>query len=510
MQLQQLQKKDNWIAYGLLGGIILFSLLFFGVLHPYIFLDGDDWFYLTFTRHAVPIWGAMEPTKVFSELGMSLSALLAHTLLEPLWFVEDFVEATKHMNTLVVTFFVTAYGMACYYLGIHRGKLSKATAASFTVIFLLFHFLIFRKHLQGNDYLFHTSNVTCLYQYLLPMMMNAIMVMVCLCLDLEQLFLRKNSYYGKGFLLLGMLLALWSHLFASCLLGAYLGARLSWDVIGYLRKKNFVLKNYLSSHKIHLCFLGLFLLTQLFEANGQRADSVRNGNFFKEVLDTLRVLWNLRRHLAPVMILFMVVLSLLVIVRVAQKMHATKKPLPLQEVDGILLLTECFQFLYLVLLGGACGHFYYHRSEVVFGLFFVGFLLLLRMLTFLVHECPWLQMFLPLLCVIFFVECNTTLVTYQENNILKISPDIVMEIDRDILSQFREAEALGQGYVELKVPMADTKDNWPFTTYSKIYYAACAYRYGITDQLMNCTNVIPTKEKNQEFHLDGIHPKGGH
>lgn len=68
-----MSKRDKWFGAICSGAIFAFLFVFFARVHPLMLFDTDDWQYISYSRHAVPIWGDWNPTRVFPETVMPLA-----------------------------------------------------------------------------------------------------------------------------------------------------------------------------------------------------------------------------------------------------------------------------------------------------------------------------------------------------------------------------------------------------------------------------------------------------
>ena len=88
-----------------------------------------------------------------------------------------------------------------------------------------FHFLVFRSEASNNSYLFYCHNVNCYYNYLFPSMLNASLVMYMMHNERFEEFLVSGSTEKRGFFILIVYFAIFSHLPASGILAVYAGCR---------------------------------------------------------------------------------------------------------------------------------------------------------------------------------------------------------------------------------------------------------------------------------------------
>ena len=87
--------------------LIIFTYIFFRVIHPLIVFDTDDWWYIYFSRKAIPMPGTWNPARVLPEILMPLVSEIASYTLYPI--TNDFIGSLATVHALVVSLFVIIY-----------------------------------------------------------------------------------------------------------------------------------------------------------------------------------------------------------------------------------------------------------------------------------------------------------------------------------------------------------------------------------------------------------------
>lgn len=265
-------------------GIFGFLLVWFTQIHPLVVYDADDWTYLAYVRSATPIWGDWNPAKVFPETVMPFFSTVAVYTLMPL--LGDYILAQTVMHALVVSAFITVY-VFCFTELVKRVlPVKTAGAVSASALFLLLHFLIFRSRQQDNSYLFFCFDLNCYYNYLIPGLLNASLVMYMLNNPGFDAFLAGGSPAKKGIFYLVLYYAIFSNLTTSGILAAFAG---SCMLISIIRKgKSFRLGQFVRENALYLGILLAWLVSAIFELSGGRATSSEwNGSFAWKLKYTL-------------------------------------------------------------------------------------------------------------------------------------------------------------------------------------------------------------------------------
>lgn len=493
------QSMNKYLIPGLAVLVFLVMFFFFYSAHPLVVFDSDDWYYMDYTRHAFLEWGERNPIKVFAEVLMSLCTTIAAFVIKP--FMGDFIDSVTLMNALVVSAMITLYVVMFVLLLKKKNSCTEGEAVLSGILFLIFHFVIFRTDMLDNEHMFWTMNVTCYYHYLIPDMLNCIFVMVMMSGDSVQSFWKPEKYLQKGIFLVLLYMALESNLFSNVIIAAYIGTELLVKLFDLICAKKFKLLNYMRENAFYLLVIVWWLVIQIFELNGQRADQIgADGNFFVNVNQAVHIMYAELRNMNGIFMKFVFVVVLLAIIlmiynhKLGLDKNFMKKIIP---VCIACVLTA----VYIILVCGKAGAGYVARKDVLFGIVFYFFIIVMMCIWYICNYFNRVKVLLPLITVILFFEIQTTLGTFKESNVLNINPEICVAIDKDIINQCQKAEAKGEDGLILYVPDFHTDDNWPAATYANAFIGGVTHKYGLTHKLMNILQIVPDNSKNKEFGI---------
>lgn len=482
------------------AAVFAFFYLWFSRIHPLVVYDADDWTYLAYVRKATPIWGDWNPAKVFPEVIFPFFSTMAMHLLMPI--TGDYLGTFTIAHAFVVSGFLTVYAWCLSSLMKRMFSLSRLSSNLICALFLLLHFLALRSQEEENTYLFFCEDLNCYYNYLLPALLNAILVMHMMHNEGFDAFLRSGDYGKKGIFVAVLYLAVFSNLVTSGILAAYAGSRL---LLALLRKwKGFRLKEYVKENGVFLLILVFWFISAVFELSGGRASSSSSKSLVHRMMNAvhllLEVLYSCNRA-------FWICVAVICVICVFLFLRARGKGTE----EGIFIrnfltciIAGAALLLYMMILCGMIWYGYIRRSEYLFGLFFYGLLVVMMALGYSVKKQPRLLTVLPLVLLILTFEVNTNGRTFRESNMSGYDPDTCAAISQDILDQFLEADTAGLTEMTLYVPMhvADPvkDDNWPHSLVLIPRISRALYEHGMISRIIDL-NVVADPAFNARHHL---------
>ena len=494
-----IKKEKLWDALWYLA-VFAFFYIWFSRIHPLVVYDADDWTYIAYVRRATPIWGEWNPAKVFPEVLMPFfSNIILHTLV-PL--TGDYITGFTVGHALVVSGFITVYAWSLVALLRRSFSLSRLTGILTGTLFLLFHFWVFRTADYGNSYLFRCLDLNCYYNYLLPALLNAILLM----------YMMGNPHFDKlmadaepakiGIFYVLVYFAIFSNLVTSGILAAFAGSHLLLNLLKTIRK--FKLADYIRQNTNWLVILVMWIISAIYELSGGRASSAASHSLLSQIREAAYYLKDVLYESNP---LFWLSVFAIAGLAVAQFLLTKKKSEDEATVVQYLipLIVACVALLiYMLSLCAMVLPSYIYRSEYQFPLFFYGFLVVFLALGYLLKKQPKLMLALPLLLVFLASDINTNNKTFADSLMSDYGSEVCANISRDILGQYVAADEAGLTEITIHVPMhvadPDTEDNWPHSIALLDRIGRALYEQGILSHPISAT-FVADPAVNQQYRL---------
>lgn len=483
-----------------LAAVWLFMFVFFYRVHPLVVLDADDWTYISYTRVAIPSPQYWNSSRILPEILLSACGSFSAFVLLPL--VRDYISALTLTFALVLSSCVTVYTFCFVRLAEKKLSAERVWSLPAAVLFLLFHFLIFRTENSGNSYMFRSCNVCCTFYYTIPALLNASLLMFFMADGGADACAREGSPLKKGVLLLLCYLAVFSNLYESIILAAYAGVCALFALIDGWKAKRGLLP-ILREIPVSLGIVLLWAVSAVLELLGGRAESLRTEVPFGTMLS--RSVANAAEVVRGTNVFFLLLLVGLVGFAVLTALCRRKKNGGIVEPARLFFLTVLTGILvtvFVILLGAKTVPDYIevYRADLIFGMLFFPVLLMTLCGVYLLREQPWIRVLVPLLICVIATEINTPLPTFAEPNTIFTDPATVMAMSRDVVEQLVEADRAGMTHADIYVSDSGSGDNWPQAVYMGQRVVNSLRKHGILAHDIEVT-IVPSQEYNEKFNI---------
>ena len=476
----------NLLSFGIWIFFAFFLFIFFANIYPLVIFDSDDWGNAGFMRTALPSLIFYNPAKILPETVAPLSSKIGQYFFLPL--TGDYIRSMTLAYSLVLTFFIMFYSLMLDKTLKSLFKLKTSGSLVLTAFFVLFHFSIFRINPDNNQFLFGSTNLTCIWHYVIPNLFASAMVLWHITRKKKDMI---SSPVLQGLVFFACYMAIFSNLYSSIILASYAGVSLLFNIVKSFRSQLEKTERYRSiNYFVILCFWAVSLF---FEYNGERAKIFSDFRLNTSIANFVDWIYQINKLTLLVLLLF-VFLGIFTIIKIRDGRWF------LLETLAELILCAVIEVIFLVLLSAKTGGRYIARIDVIFGVFFYLLLIVIILAAFSINHFPRFLIFLPL---IFFIVLSNTCVgnrIYREINLLNLDPRSAIAVSNDLIAQVVAADKANMNEVTVYVPKYNSADNWPHALYMGPNFGATLYRHGVTSKRMNVT-VIPSEEKNIEFNI---------
>ena len=483
------KNKDSrlFIFFGIV--VYLIMLVFFSKINPLVVYDADDWTYISDLRLPIPDPREWNPTKIFPETFMPLLSYFGVYVIMPI--TKNYCHSLTFAHALFSSLIITVYFLELALL-FYRKKLASATTSiGYGALFMLLHFISV-IHIGCENYLMlSTANLTCLYNYTLPAVINAALVMHFMSFGGVEKFFKNATLIHRIIIVICGYFAINSNLYSSVVLAAYVGAELLLRLIESIKSKRFNLKDYCCNYWISLFIIVSWLVTNFLEMRGGRA-GLSQGDFIGNLLLvtslTVESLLNLNT--------FVLIFGIVVFILWKKKRTETHK-----ETVTKFILYAILTLVYLMLLCAVVNSGYIYRQEVMICFWFYVFLALIAIFNELLKvDRKYIRTLFILAGTIILLAIypGKIFVNYNFSNLSYSQCEALMN---DYVEQFKTAEKEGLSEFTLYVPTFEDESNWPFPEFFGERISNSLYKHGIVNNRIRVKELVPTKDMNTKYNI---------
>lgn len=447
-----MNKTDKWKwAY---VGMFVLLMVFFIKITPLVVFDADDWMYISYTRMPVPIWGHWNPSRVFPEVVMPFVSSLAAWILYPL--TGNYMGSLTFMFALSVSLTIVVYVYIVSKWLRQKMEISERMAAGISFLFLILHFLIFKVGDYENLYLFHASDVTCYFNYTIPVLLNLVLIAV-LDMHPEWRDLTNGKFhYRKAFVILATYLMVYSHLYCSYLIALWCGMHVILQI-----KRPFSIRTLVQKNVYEFVVMVAWLIALVLETSGGRAQDFSDDSMMQKLWNSVSSWVQIRYN---TVFLWFVLICLVLAAVLFYRHRKEKQTRRLGNLLGFMLVCGILSLVYLILLSAVTTPSYTGRPEIILGAYewFLGFLCILT--VYILQKMPSLRLLVPVALFILFFELNGYGRMYKANAYPYVNVYTIADIGNDMIQQFVDATEKGEDCLELHIP--DLGGKWPLPDYN--------------------------------------------
>lgn len=485
--------------------ILYFAIIFMGLfifftqVHGLVPYDGDDWVNLSQMRAAIPKWQGFNPVKVLPEDLFPIVGYLAAYVGTPL--LHDYILSISYVSSALFSGLITVYVYLFYRILVNRLDLPRYQAVSISFLFLLFHFIIFKGKSGASQYLFGTVNLTCVFHYLIPAILN-LSVVEYLMGNRERYSFSNHSILKNSLLIFAVYLSIFSNILQSIILAAFA----FMSIMVYCYEDRISLRQWKSAIRGNLFFvslLGVWLVSLMFEASGGRAKGIGHSFFSMPISAAVHNFAHAARQMNFVFFVLAVIILVLAIILLVRQ-YKVKSPDMMgstyHKITAICVGSFVISIVYLILVCSKADPNYIARSDVLISMWTWFILLICILMAYLLNEKPKVYLAGPVIMLILLVEAIGNGGSLFESNMGRLSPRICYAVDQDIIQQIITADHEGKTEMVLHVPKGDNRDNWPHPMYMGNNISNTLFRHGMIKKPIKIT-VQPDTSMNEKYQI---------
>ena len=486
--------KKFYLAYL----IIVFSifLTIFIKIRPLVIYDLDDWNFCSLDRYAVPLFKNWNPCRILPENLMSWCSVLGVFLIMP--FTNDFITSLVIIYGITIAIFITVYiHNFCNFL-IEKLQMSLFSVITTSLIFIIFHYLVFQKDSDGNklQHMFLCRDVTCYFFYAIPNLLNTSLVMYFTVHG----FFQENNLLKKSLLILLLYLAIFSNLFQTIIIISFISSIILQDIFQAKKNGNNI-KSVLKKELFTVSTIIVWLISILFEYTGGRSESLSNSH--STILETLNIFLVFVKNCtnrAFTLTFFAFVLSSVVLFLKNKKKKRIYETIYFHYMIRFIycgLITIIFNIL---LCANGMPN-YIKNTEVLFGFVFYMFLIFAVSVYYVIVNYKQILLLFPLIIYILFSITMFRVQFYAVSESFYVNYETCRKIDNYFIKELIYADNQHIENFTLEVPVSSSSYNWPHPKEFGPIISRTLYKYKIIQNNINVEIKI-NPELNKKFNLN--------
>jgi len=444
---------------------------------PVVAWNGDDWTYLSQFRDMFPSLTRWNPARILPEV---LHPLVGWTAAVLYAFFGDYVQSLVWSHALLLATGITALGMVLY-LALRCVLRDTPLALFAAAFFMALSFSLFKSRTEGNIFLFYSECLTVSTFYVLPNIINSIVVCGILVVHAAGARLCRPDSLRAGCCVLLLFLAQFSMTFSSALTAVAASwvlvlrlwrrqeASLHARIVAYARSVTFF-------DALLVTIIAFWVIAAVLDVCGGRFSRIQQTHW--DFAGAWQAFAGVLAQLNPATCVVVIVVVIAVCAHFARKRLAGVW----SEEDGrfikmiVICVLSAVTLLCLDLLISAKTLILTGRISVVYNAVFCAILAVTLCACHLLRAVPRLKLLAPLLLAVLLVECANAEKPWARQN--PVEHAIVVRWIKDV----HAAQERGETAVTITVP----KTEWPHPkeSFGKVLSRAF-FAHGVTKRRMD-------------------------
>ena len=439
--------------------------IFFINIHPIIPYDGDDWLYLGLFRYAIPMSRYWDAARVFQDILIPVSGMISAFIVYP--FTGDYLFSFAITTAFVISVFASALYISLYQLLV--SVINNRKIAVFGCLMMGIFYFGFFKTKYESFYMLHALNYNCVYCYIIPGLLNSILVCKLLCLQVKGVIITPANLgsFKFGVLLVLVYLAIFSMLFGALILAAYCTF---YAVLSIIKDRKLILRKNL----FHLAVIGLFVIFCLFEITSERAgyDTINtfelnaSTGYFERILIAVKSSFTLFRQIDIILFVFSVLslaaATILLVIKYKKERDSRVAELLLMS----LFMTFGIYGVIVIVSAKAGAEFYPQLLQVMHGVFFSYLLSAILSIAYFFYSFEKIRILALFFLVLFTNELFNGDNRYADQMSYhwvegQLPTSKKMKLTNEMIGIMRDADRENKTEITLYVPKYPNTDDFP-------------------------------------------------
>lgn len=493
--MKKSSRSINWKIMLFQLAIFITMFVFFSQISPLVPFDADDWLFNGTMRGPYPLWGAFNPTRVLPEILNPLAGSISAFLVYP--FTKDYIFSITLVDSILVALFISLMMYAFFNLLRKRLNYSVNISLATEILFFLSFFLIF-KHINHQSYTgFLTTDTTCIFFYLIPGLINAIMLMILAQESNFSLAFMDFSTSKKGLIVAGLYFALFSNSQFNIILATFSFTMLVRE--GLIGKNKVFSLNFIKSVWLHLIILIMWLITVVFDLFGGRSTSI-NKNAKLSLQSRISATFSFFKSLVQATNKAILFGILLVIVIVFLVLIIKQKSLRGEETLVLLkgsLFSLVLTWIYLMIAYSKSLPNYAGRVDAMWPVLFFLLFIFSVALAYIINSFYAAKVIAPVTIILGAMIAFNFSCLPVPSITMNTTPMAAKRIDNYIINKVVAADRAGKSRVTVKVPLGNTADNnWPQSYYMQGALSQSLYTHRVTEHRI-AVKFVPDRKINR-------------
>jgi hypothetical protein len=435
-------KKNQLNSLLIITSVIIFAFIyvFFTIAHPMIPWVGDDWACMgAMSRRALPTNETWNGGRVFPDVFAPMVGYFAAYIVYPI--LGDYLHSISVTSGVIISLFSIIFYIVLYKF-FYALTFKNIVSLCISLIVVVVYFVLFQSKSSENIYMLWMVNLTTLFYYFLPNIINSTLVLYFMTKSAnnENIIIENKNLNKTALLICILYFSLFSMMWGSVILFVYAVLDLLISFISIKLNKRYC-KSFIKN-KIFLLFIVVFFLIYIyFEFTSARGKSLLVASekrlFFADIKLAMKEFFAIMtnvQHILRVFAFWIVCTTSYIVINYKETMKSNNFKLL------IISLFSSISLMVFYIIGIAKGGVDYARIEVVFGFYFYCIISISLCLIIIINKQPKVFLIIPLVLAIFFADIFRVNTRFSGGRYTDTTPQQKYELVDSWITQIKEAD----------------------------------------------------------------------